>query len=141
MACDRCAKLCSLGDAAGLSQFSSAPAKALRSKGFRHTRLLPLTREALAAKVQFDYVRKEAATVHAFDLLLFMFSTRPVPYALGLRRVTSWRAGWSENGALAVFVPPIASLERWLQKWSHFFVLLKFCACAVHEAEWYLKAN
>src|SRR5256885_4835769 len=50
------------------THFSSAPAKALPSKAFAHNWLLPPGREALAAKVQFDYVRKEAATVHAFEI-------------------------------------------------------------------------
>jgi hypothetical protein len=73
--------------------------KPLSSKAFGQWKSMVIPENALVAKLQFNKARKEAATFHAFDPLLFKLSTRPMPYADGLRCVTSWRAGYSEYGA------------------------------------------
>ena len=89
-ACDGCAKLCSLGQARGSIQFSSAAAKAMPSKAFGEGACHSQGRKDLAAKVQFHKARKEAATspcfrsssFHVLDPTLAVRSRSPARYLL-----------------------------------------------------------
>jgi hypothetical protein len=57
-----------------------------------------------------------SSSFRAFDPTYAVSSRSPVRYLL---------ARWLEQKrCLSSVVPPIASLERWLQKWSHFFCAL-----------------
>jgi hypothetical protein len=67
--------------------------KPLSDMGFVGLPTLSGRQQGFGREGAISQSKKEAARVHAFDPLLLVFSTRPMPYALGLRRVSSWRAG------------------------------------------------